>query len=305
MRKSGLAALCAVLMLFLCACGSAHTPALVVDGVPVSQGVYTWFLRDALRDGSQNEAGAAALAEANCRRLVALDNYCRQHKIAVRTDLKSAAAERTRGEWALFRTQYLARGITKPDLTRIHTFEAQKKQLVQTIYGPGGKHEVSENVLRESFVRLYVGFRAFEGARTTRGADGETIPLDEAAQKDLLAQFQAMADRANSGVDLDALYAEYCETQGLIVTSPLAVSLMKNGDPMYDDGFFDAVQKLALGSTGVIQTAGSVYLLQRVAIDKSDEDAFAARRDEVLWHEKLPAVERFVAKLGEKTVLQE
>lgn len=306
MQKRIAAAVCAGLLLLLCACGNARSPARTIDGVPVSQGVYTWFYRDALRAFAQNDAAAdedaaAAQAEDRCRQLVALDNYCRQHRIAVRAELKSAAAQRTEGEWALFRAYYLANGITKPDLTRIYTFEAQKKQLVQTFYGAGGKREVAESALRKSFVTLYVGFRAFEGALTARGADGETVPLDDAAQKELLERFRRMADLANNGTDLDTLYAEFCETQGLIVTTPLAVSLMKSGDPMYDDAFFEEVQKLSEGSTGVIRSANSVYLLQRVAIAESDEDAFAAYRDEVLYHEKLPAIETFVANLGKKT----
>ena len=222
--------------------------------------------------------------------------------MTVRADLKSEVATRTEGEWALFAAHYRALGMTKPDLTRINTADAQKKQLVQHFYGAGGKHEMTEDALKKSFVKRYVGFKAFEGALTTQTADGETVPLDADAQAALREQFRQMANRANSGTDLDALYAEYSETLGLIVTSPSAVSLMKDGDPMYDDSFFKQVAALDPGSTGVIQTADSLYLLQRAAIGENDE-AFAAYRDEVLYHEKLPAVEAFVAKRGEQTTL--
>ena len=302
MRKKLSVLLCAALALSLCACG-VRAPALVASGgVPVSQGVYAWFLNDARVHGSAlglapGDEAAAAYAETQCRRLVALDRYLSRQKIALRFDLKSEAAARTEGEWSLFRAHYRSLGMEKQDLTRVHTFEAQKKQLALTFYGPGGKEALSEQALRDSFVKLYVGFRAFEGALTTRTAEGESVPLDAKAQQALLEQFSRMAARANGGADLDELYAEYCGTQGLIVTAPLAVSLMKDGDPMYDDGFFAAVQALSPGSTGVVQTAGSVCLVQRVAIDKSDEDAFETYRDEVLWHEKLPDVEAFVATL--------
>lgn len=302
MRKLLSALLCVALALSLCACGG-RAPVQAPADVPVSQGVYAWFLNDArvhaetygLAPG--DEAAAAAYAETQCRRLVALDRYIKAQKISVRVDLKSDAASRTEGEWALFRTHYRERGVEKPDLTRVHTFEAQKKQLALTLFGPGGKKELSEQALRASFVKLYVGFKAFEGALTARSETGESVPLDGKAQKALLEQFNRMAARANGGIGLDELYAEYCETQGLIVTAPLGVSLMKEGDPMYDEGFFAQVSALAPGSTGVIRTAGSLYLLQRVAIDKSDDDVFEAYRDEVLWHEKLPDVEAFVAKL--------
>lgn len=304
MRKLLSLVLCAGLLLTLCGCSGGRVPALAAaGGVPVSQGVYAWFCSDAKKHAEAyglapgDEDAASAWAETQCRRMVALDRYLRQQKIAVRFDLKSEAAARTEGEWALFRAHYRDLGMTKADLTRIHTFEAQKKQLVQTFYGPGGKEELSEQTLRESFVKLYVGFKAFEGALTAQNAEGETVPLDAAAEANLLEQFRGMAARANSGTDLDELYAEYCETQGLIVTAPLTVSLMKDGDPMYDDGFFALVASLSPGTTAAIRTAGSVYLLQRVAIDKSDEDAFEACRDEVLYHEKLPDVEAFVATL--------
>ncbi len=300
MRRTLAVLLCAVLLLLLSSCGGNTEPAFVIDGVPVSQGVYEYFRREAKRDENTNEAAAAKAAEAQCRQLVALDSYIRRHKITVRADLKSDVAARTEGEWEFFGAHYRAMGLTKGDLTRINTFDAQKKQLVQHFYGVGGKHEVAESDLRQSFVKLYVGFKAFEGAKTTRGPDGESVPLSEDEQTALVEQFRQMAADANGGADLDALYASYCETQGLIVTTPLSVSLMKDGDPMYDDDFFEQVAALGYGSTGVIQTKSTVYLVQRVAIAANDEDAFDAYRDEVLYHEKLPAIETLVAKWGDE-----
>ena len=177
---------------------------------------------------------------------------------------------------------------------------AYHEHLEESVFAAHGKHEVAESELKDSFVKLYVGFKSFEGALTTRSDTGETVPLSKEEQAAVLTQFQQMADRANSGTDLDTLYAEYCQTQGLIVTTPLSVSLMKDGDPMYDDDFFEQVSALSHGSTGVIRTKTTVYLLQRVTIAANDEDAFAAYRDEVLYHEKLPAIEERVEKLGDE-----
>ena len=296
--------LCAIPLLLFAACGGNTAPAYVIDGVPVSQGIYEYFRREALRDTQAAEKAAddtaKQAAEARCRQLVALDQYMKQHKITVRADLKSDVASRTEGQWALFGRHYRAMGLTKQDLTRINSFDAQKKQLVQFFYGVGGKHEVAESNLKESFVKLYVGFKAFEGALTTRSDTGETVPLSKDEQDAVLAQFKQMASEAINGADLDTLYASYCKAQGLIVTTPLSVSLMKDGDPMYDDDFFKQVSALNYGSTGVIRTQTTVYLLQRVTITASDEDAFAAYRDEVLYHEKLPAIEQLVEKMGEK-----
>ena len=303
MKRVCILLLCAVSLLLLASCGGAAEPAFVIDGAPVSQGIFEYFRREALRgtDGADADAETAAqTAEAQCRRLVALDNYLKQHKITVRADLKSDVASRTEGQWALFGAHYRAMGLTKQDLTRINSFDAQKKQLVQFFYGAGGKHEVAESELKESFVKLYVGFKAFEGALTTRNDDGETVPMPEDEQNVVLAQFRQMAAEANSGADLDTLYAAYCETQGLIVTTPLSVTLMKDGDPMYDDDFFEQVSAFGNGGAGVIRTQRTVYLVQRVAIAENDEDAFASYRDEVLYHEKLPAIEQLVEKMGDE-----
>jgi hypothetical protein len=305
MKKICALTLCAAALLSLAACGGKTAPAYVIDGVPVSEGIYEYFRREALREAQPTDGKTAApsaeeTAEKRCRQLVALDRYLKEHKITVRADLKSDVASRTEGQWALFGTHYRAMGLTKQDLTRINSFDAQKKQLVQFFYGAGGKHEVAESELKDSFVKLYVGFKSFEGALTTRSDTGETVPLSKEEQAAVLTQFQQMADRANSGTDLDTLYAEYCQTQGLIVTTPLSVSLMKDGDPMYDDDFFEQVSALSHGSTGVIRTKTTVYLLQRVTIAASDEDAFAAYRDEVLYHEELPAIEERVEKLGDE-----
>lgn len=305
MKKICALVLCAVALLSLAACGGRTEPAFVVGGVPVSEGIYEYFRREALRepqttDGTTAAPSAEETAEQRCRQLVALDQYLKENKITVRADLKSDVASRTEGQWALFGAHYRAMGLTKQDLTRINSFDAQKKQLVQFFYGVGGKQEVAESELKDSFIKLYVGFKSFDGALTTRSDTGETVPLSEEEQTAVLAQFQQMADRANSGTDLDTLYAEYCQTQGLIVTTPLSVSLMKDGDPMYDDDFFKQVSALSPGGTGVIRTKTAVTLLQRVAIAANDEDAFAAYRDEVLYHEKLPAIEKRVEELGDK-----
>ena len=176
MKRVCILLLCAVSLLLLASCGGAAEPAFVIDGVPVSQGIFEYFRREALRgtDGADADAETAAqTAEAQCRRLVALDNYLKQHKITVRADLKSDVASRTEGQWALFGAHYREMGLTKQDLTRINSFDAQKKQLVQFFYGAGGKHEVAESELKESFVKLYVGFKAFEGALTTRAETGK------------------------------------------------------------------------------------------------------------------------------------
>ena len=307
-RKPLAALLLLALLVCLSACKARETPVLTVDGVPVSAGVYQYYLHDALRHPAQygledgNEDAAKAQAERCCRQLVALDTYLKENKIVVRADLKRDAASQVEGQWALFGAHYRELGMTKPDLTRILMFDAQKKQLLQTLFGTGGKQEVALKTLKESFSKLYVGFKAFEGALTKQNEQGETVELTKAEQKALKESFRQMANRANSGTDLDALFAEYSETQGLVVTSPLSVSIMKDGDPMYDADFFSRVSALKPGETGVIESTGSLYLLQRVDITASDDDAFEAYRDEVLYREKMADVEKQVQTLGEKAV---
>ena len=310
MRKKRLPALLLVPALLFClsACAARDTTALTVDGVPVSEGVYQYYLHDALRHPAQygieegREDAAKTQAEVRCRELVALDNYLKTNRITVRADLKRDAVSQVEGQWALFGTHYSELGMTKPDLTRILMFDAQKKQLVQTLFGTGGKQEVALKTLKNSFSKLYVGFKAFEGALTKQNEQGETVELTKAEQKALKESFRQMANRANSGTDLNALFAEYCETQGLVVTSPLSVSIMKDGDPMYDADFFGQVSALKPGETAVIPSTGSLYLLQRVDITASDDDAFEAYRDEVLYREKMADVEKQVRTLGEKAV---
>ena len=310
-RKAWLCSLLGLaLLLCLSGCKTQQTPALTVDGVPVSGGVYQYYLHDALRHPAKysiaegDETAAGAQAETRCREIVALDRYLKENRITVRADLKRDAVAQVEGQWALFGAHYRERGVTKPDLTRILMFDAQKKQLVQTLYGTGGKHEVALKTLKESFSKLYVGFKAFEGPLTKQNEQGETVELTQAEQKALKESFRQMANRANSGTDLDALFAEYSETQGLVVVSPLSVSIMKDGDPMYDTDFFSRVSALKPGETGVIASTGSLYLLQRVDITASDDDAFEAYRDEVLYREKMADVEQRVAKLGEKAVVE-
>lgn len=303
-RIAGVLLCVIIILLTFAGCTEYKECPVEIQGAYITPGVYAYYLNEVMtkpkkysaKAGDENSIKAAALEL--CKNHIALASFSEREKIPLGAEFKSQAASRTEGLWDLFSSHYKALGIEKSDLTKVMTFEESKRQLVQYYYGIGGKNEVSDDSLKQSFVELYIGFKAFEAPLTRVNTKGETVPLSEKEKERTIEEFREMARKANNGTSIDKIYASYCKKQGLVVTSNLSVSLMKDGDPMYDDDFFERVSTITHGYTGIIISEKTVYVVQRCTIATSDEDAFAEYRTEVLEHEKMPEIEKKIASLA-------
>ena len=306
MKKFAAVFLCAVIiMLTFAGCTEYKDCPVEIQGAYITPGIYAYYLDKVMTKPKaysakkDDEESIRTAALELCKNHIALASFMESERIVLGNEYKSQVANRTEGLWSLFSDYYQQLGILKSDITKIMTFEESKKQLVQYYYGVGGKKEVSEDSLKQSFVDLYVGFKAFEAPLTKVNSKGETVALSDKEKEKVIEEFREMARKANNGTSIDKIYENYCNKQGLVVTSDLSVSLMKDGDPMYDDDFFKKVSTISHGYTGIIVSEKTVYVVQRCTIATSDEDAFAAYRTEVLEHEKMPAVEKQIASLAE------
>ena len=305
--KKLIAAILSVLFVFaLGGCTQYKDYPIEINGAYVSAGVYAYYLNEVLSNAKSygvkaNDKDAVKEAAMElCKKQTALLTFMKDEKIPLSVELKTLASENTEAKWDLFSEFYKSLGIQKSDLLKVMTYEASKKHLVGYYYVVGGKNEVSQDDLKQSFVELYVGFKAFEGDLTKVNTKGETVMLNKSEREEVINEFRKMRDRVNNGASIDKVYASYCEKQGLVATGLLPVSLMKDGDPMYDDTFFSDVSTITHGWAGVIISEKSVYLVERCTIATNDEDAFAEYRTEVLEYEKMPEIEKKIDKLAEK-----
>ena len=292
------------------ACGKGEVYPLVIDGEKISGGVYSYYLNKVSSNpkkygAKENDSESAAQkTEELCKKYAALQGFCKKNGIRTEQYLKSEANDKTNGLWSLFGSYYKRIGVSKADILKITLCDSEKKQIVAHYFGKGGKNEVSQDDLKQSFVELYAGFKAIEAPLSKVNTKGETTALSEKEKAELEEEFESMAKRLRAGTDIDTLNREYCKKQNLVATQDLQVNLVKKNDVMYDDGFFEKVSAISHGSADVIESESTIYLAQRVTIATNDEDAFAMYESEVLEYLKMPWVEKKIDAAAKKCSVQ-
>lgn len=303
--------LCLLLPLSLCSCSGKNSPVLTVDATGISGGLFAYYLDCVC--ANPKAYGVKEISRENllnateklCKEYVAVKRFMQEKGIKTEHYLKSDANSKTDGLWSLFGKYYKIIGVNKSDVLSAELSSAGKRQIVAHFFGRGGKNEVSQDDLKQSFVELYVGFKAIEAPLTKVNTKGETIPISEDEKEKLEEQFEQMAKKLRNGTDIDTLNSEYCRSVNLVATQALEVNLMKKGDEMYDDDFFEKVSAIYHGSAGVIESGNSIYLIERCTIATNDEDAFGQYESEVLEYVKMPWVEKKIGSLAEKYTVKE
>lgn len=291
-----------LVLLSLSGCGKNSGNTIDVSGANVPVGVYTYYLDKVMSDPkaysakANDEASIKEAALTECKNYTALFSLLHDSGIAIEYRLKSEVAANTEKIWNLFSSYYRKIGVSKQDINKIMTYEAGKEQLVLALYGEGSKNEVSEDDLKQKFVELYIGFKGFECKLTKENANGETVSMTEKEKRETETQLRKYADEIDKGADIDAVYAKYCRSKGLVATEALTVNITKENDPMFDDDFFSKMSTISHGRAAIVKTGSSIYVVQRCTIATSDEDAFAVYRTDVLNEMKMPAVEKKITK---------
>ncbi len=295
----------------LSSCSKKEEYPLTIGDYHATEGVLAYYIdriMAAPKDYGVNKDDSEAIikkAVSVCRDIACAEKLMKDNSINLQIQYKSDIAEKTQDIWDLFGEYYKSIGVSKPDITKINTYEAMKKQLVQYYFGQNGKKPVSDDKLKQQFVEMFIGYKGFEGSFTKLNAKGETIPMTEKERENLIQEFREMANKINDGASIDDVYADYCSSQGLVVTEELQVNLVKENDPMYADDFFKKVSTISHGKAAPVTSGSSVYVVERSTIATSDEDAFEAYREVVLDEMKMPKIEAKITKEAAKLKVTE
>lgn len=283
-------ALCILVFLILSCftgCLSSRRSVLQLQDIKVSNGVYLYYLDEVLSNTKKykidKDDNKAIIAKAN--ELCALYAAAKTKKEtkSLNSIYKKAAAEETENLYSLFGNYYKSVGIEKSDITEIVSHDYRIKQYINALYGENGKTPTDEWELKEAFVDIYVGFKLIEAPLTKTTDDGETVSLTKNEINTLKASFNSMAKQLSAKTKtIDELNEEYNASLGIIVTSELPVTLMKENDPLYPDNFFSEVMKISHGYAKVIEGENNIYLVLRETIATEQEDAFVLYKDEIL-----------------------
>ena len=270
---------------------------LTVDGKVLSKGIFTYYLDSVLSAPSEygieagDQKGATECAVECCKRYVASEKYMKEKEIVLSSGNKQAIATEVETKWSLYADYYRKLGVAKTDLTEAITHEYRLRQIIDYYYGPEGLEPIDEMELKETFVDLYVGFRAIAVPLTKTNSLGETVPLTEAEQEALLNLLRGYRNAINEGTKtIDEVNVEYNNTLDIIVTENLEINVVKIGSPMYTQEFYDTMLEISHTRAGIIICPNTMYLVQREKIATTAEDEFYVYRAELIEELKIDEI---------------
>ncbi len=281
-----------LLMILFCfsACTGEGYP-ISVDGERISSGVYAYYYSTS---GDRDKTIEKCMSDIAAQRLM------KDEGITLSANYKRLVAEETDSKWSMFSAYYESIGVTKQDITTALTGQYNKKELLDYYYGEKGKEAVSTEKIKSRLDKTYVGFKAIEASYMKLSGMGESVSLSDAEKKKLKSRFEAMAESINKGtMTINDANKSYNESIGIIVTQNPETALIKKGDVLYSDSFFDEVSKLGKGKAGVIESGNTVYLVQRQTITNEEDGFVFMYRSEMLEILKMKAVEAKIAEISE------
>lgn len=303
MKRISALCLAFAVLLSLTACGRGSR-IVTVNETEIGEGVFTYYLSKVMSEPKEygvkekTQENCISAAVKLCKKYAVTEEFMKTEGITLSNQLKQSAATEVEALWSLYGVYYESVGVKKTDITKAVTHEYRMKQLVEHYYGANGKNPVKEMDLKEEFVDLYVGFKAVSADLTKINDAGEKIDLTQSEKDKIKRKFSSYAEKINSGDStIDRVNEAYNDSLGLITTESLETVLIKKGDPMYGDGFFEKVEAMSHERAKVIEDGNRLYLVQRLKIATTDEDAFYQYRSEVLEEIKIPEIEKKINKL--------
>ncbi len=286
-------------------CSSKERYVISVGNEGVTKGVYTYYLDKILSNPKQYKVDKKSKEEVIKKATELSSLYAaaksKKETKSLSTNYKKSAATDTENIWSLFSAYYKKIGVKKSDITEVSLYPYRLEQFVQALYGENGKEPTDEWELKEAFVDIYVGFKYIEAPLTKTDDMGQSVPLTKSEKNEIRSIFSSMAKKLDNGSKtIDELNEEYNASLDIIVTSELPVTLMKDNDPLYPEGFFEKVMNTSHGKAVVIESEGSIYLVLRETIATEQEDAFILYRNEILQHIHGEEAEKKLKKFKDK-----
>lgn len=283
-----------VLTLIIASCFSAcmgEGSPLCVDGKLISAGVYSYYFSETKDADKTTEI---------CKMSAAAENLMKTEGITLSANYKRLVADETDSKWSLFSSYYESIGVSKQNLTEALTAEYNKKELLDYYYGENGKTPVNDEKIKSQLDKTYIGFKAIEASYLKISDMGESVTLSDTEKKNLRSRFESMAKSINSGVmTINDANKAYNESIGIIVTQNPETALIKQGNVLYGDNFFNEVAKLKKGEAAVIESGNRVFLLQRQVITNDDDGFVFIYRSEMLEILKMKDLEKKLSEIAD------
>ncbi len=274
-------AICFLSVAFVSGCARKTSGALALDGVEISNDVFTYFIDEAFTQLGENVSREDAVSKA----IVLCSDYFKKNTVAHNEGVslsmaeKAAVSEKVNAYWGIYGKYYSQIGVTKQTLTKVFTADAYRDALLLHYYGEGGENEISVARLYASFKTNYIVFRSINGYFTYVDGNGLTQRYSDTETEALILKFQNMASLVNAGEKTMEEAADFLAESGY--SSSVATVVLKKDDSSYPNGFFDKVKSLESRKASVIGTTDYLFLVMRGDADVNSE-YYLDKKEEII-----------------------
>ncbi len=251
-------------------CSSNDSTVVSLNGIKISNDVFTYFLDKATVDkGTEDINAIRSTTVEYITKYFKTNSLANAHNIKLTIAEKTAISERVNGYWQLFDQYYERIGVTKETLTKVFTTDAYRDRLILSYYGAGGTEEIPVTRLYASFRSNYVVFQSITGYFTETDEEGNTIRIPQNEIESLVLRFQSMADVVNSGEKSMDEASDYLAQAG--IQSAVQTVVLHKNDDSYPKGFFEKVQSIDTRYAAIIGTNDYIFLVLKGEADSNSK----------------------------------
>ena len=267
---------------------------LTVGKTQVSREIYSYFVAEAINDGSVpldkrgEPADMKQLREEvkrRCMEFVAVQSELSSHDKSISQQLKLEAAERSAYEWRAFGAYYTSIGVDKPTVNSVWLGRSARTQLFRTLYDDAAsKRRVPEENVQSYFYGNYVAIEALKIYPTVALDDGTVRPMTVAERTNLRSQLDSLLQASNQeGAVFALVAAEENYAVPLNYATPAELLLQKTDKDLPVEAF-DALREWGSDTVSLLLVDNTYYLVGRgINMRESAEVYYAVHRNDCLW----------------------
>lgn len=264
-----------------CSVERKNPTALTLNGIEISNDVFTYFIDVAMTelDANADENSILTKATALTETYFKTNSLAKKNGVTLSTASKAGVSEKVNAYWGIYGDYYSSIGVSKETLTKIFTSEALRNQLLVHYYGEGGEEEISVASMYAYFKMNYIVFQAINGYFTYMDDNGNTVIHSPNQIEEIILKFQNMASLINAKEKTMEEAAEFLASTGY--SSSVVTLVLGKDDTSYPEGFFEKVQSTKARLATVIGTNEYIFIVLRGDAGVNSE-YYKEKKEEIL-----------------------
>lgn len=264
-----------------CSVERKNPTALTLNGIEISNDVFTYFIDVAMTelDANADENSILTKATALTETYFKTNSLAKKNGVTLSTASKASVSEKVNAYWGIYGDYYSSIGVSKETLTKIFTSEALRNQLLIHYYGEGGEEEISVASMYAYFKMNYIVFQAINGYFTYMDDNGNTVIHSPNQIEEIILKFQNMASLINAKEKTMEEAAEFLASTGY--SSSVVTLVLGKDDTSYPEGFFEKVQSTKARLATVIGTNEYIFIVLRGDAGVNSE-YYKEKKEEIL-----------------------